>query len=691
MNPPPKAGGLKTSLRAGLNAGMAAGLVLGLVDGVGAGLRTGTHGVVDWLGCLAAAGLMYGLVFAASGLLLALGLHVWLRKFPLGERLSRVLALLLGLGLFVGLVWWTRPWVFPGLSVTDPRRLAVSAVLLPIGIALGFVIVRLGARLPRGVRWAGAALVPFAWLGGGAFLYSTSSDTGELGRVNDRTRALPNVLLFVCDAMRADKLGCYGDERVQTPRIDALAKEGVVFERAFVQAPFTGSSFGSYFTGKYPRRHGFVRMAPDTRMAPNVTIASHLKDAKLVGGGTLERDDYHCVTFMTGALSTSAGLARGFDSYFESFMGHHLVDVDDPWSLFSSELLLYIARTKLAQKFDATPVASEASRWLRANGTKRFFAMVHLFATHTPYDPPPEIRALYNDPDYKGPVSVFRSDHAFAIHEGRAKPTEADERQIRDLYDGGVTYTDRQIELVLRELEAQGRLDDTLVIVTADHGEELGEHGVWEHNHMYQSNLRVPLVLHWPRKLPLGKRSDALVESIDLLPTLCDVLGLELPVQAKPDEDEQGRDYGKIDGKSVLPLLDGRASAIREFSFAENGIEMSVQDLRWKLVVPAVDGDNRPLELAGESLESLSTRGIARPRLYDLENDPQERANVLEKAPDEARRLLAALAEWDASLPIPRLEILMSERDVTENARRMAELGYGDGVGKDLPKAPEKQ
>jgi hypothetical protein len=313
MNPPPNAGGVGTSLRAGLNAGMAAGLVLGLVDGLGAGLRTGTHGLLDWLGCLAAAGLVYGLVFAAMGLLLALVLHGWLRKFPLGERLSRVLALLLGLGLFVGLVWWTRPWVFPGLSVTDPKRLAVSAVLLPIGLALGFVFVRLGTRLPRGARWAGAALVPFAWLGGGVFLYSTSSDTGELGCVNERTRALPNVLLFVCDAMRADKLGCYGDPRVQTPRIDSLAKDGVVFERAFVQAPFTGSSFGSYFTGKYPRRHGFVRMAPDTRMAPNATIASHLKDATLVGGGALERDDYHCVTFMTGALSTSAGLARGFD------------------------------------------------------------------------------------------------------------------------------------------------------------------------------------------------------------------------------------------------------------------------------------------------------------------------------------------------------------------------------------------
>ncbi|MBM3990921.1 MAG: sulfatase [Planctomycetes bacterium] len=688
MNPTRTHGGLGTTLRAALNAGLGAGAFIGLVDGVGAGLRTGTSGALTWLGCMAASALVYGAVLTPLALALALLGHRWLRQRTLGERLTRLSIAVLGLAWFVGLVWWTRPWVFPGISITDPKRLAASLLLAPVGVFLGWACVNIGGKLARSVQWTLAALVALCWLGGGVFLATSRSDSERLGAIGERTAKLPNVLWFVCDAMRADALGCYGNERVQTPRMDALARDGVLFERAFVQAPFTGSSFGSWFTGKYPRRHGFVRMAPDTRMAPNVTLASHLKDAPLLEGGKLEREDYHCVTFMTGALSQSAGLARGFDSYFESFMGHHLVDVENSWSLFSSELLLYIARTKLAQKFDSTPVASEASKWLRKNGHKRFFAMVHLFATHTPYDPPDDIRALYCDPSYAGPLSVFRSDHAFAIHEGKATPSEADARQIRALYEGGVTYTDRQIALVLAELEKLGTLDDTLVVVTADHGEELGEHGVWEHNHMFQSNLRVPLVMHWPRKLPLNARVGALVESIDFLPSVCEVLGIATPSESALDA--SGRDYGVLDGRSVMPLLDGRATAVREFSFAENGLEMSVQDLRWKLVVPSVDERNEPLALAGQTLESLSGRGIAKPRLYDLESDPLESHNVIAQAGPQAQRLLAALAGWDASMPIPRYEIVLSPRDVVENARRMAEIGYGDGIGQTAPQAPKQ-
>jgi len=688
VNPTRTHGGLGTTLRAALNAGLGAGALIGLVDGLGAGLRTGTSGALAWLGCLAASALVYGAVLTAVACALALLGHRWLRERTLGERLSLLSIVVLGLAWFVGLVWWTRPWVFPGISITDPKRLAVSLLLAPVGVLLGWACVSIGGKLARSAQWTLAALVALCWLGGGAFLATSRSDSERLGAIGERTAELPNVLWFVCDAMRADALGCYGNERVQTPRMDALARDGVLFERAFVQAPFTGSSFGSWFTGKYPRRHGFVRMAPDTRMAPNVTLASHLKDAPLLAGGRLEREDYHCVTFMTGAMSQSAGLARGFDSYFESFMGHHLVDVEDSWSLFSSELLLYIARTKLAQKFDSTPVASEASKWLRRNGRKRFFAMVHLFATHTPYDPPQDIRALYCDPSYAGPLSVFRSDHAFAIHEGKATPSAADARQIRDLYAGGVTYTDRQIALVLAELEQQGTLDDTLVVVTADHGEELGEHGVWEHNHMFQSNLRVPLVMHWPRKLPLNARVDALVESVDFLPTVCEVLGIAAPNESSLDE--RGRDRGALDGRSVMPLLDGRATAVREFSFAENGLEMCVQDLRWKLVVPSVDEHNQPLALSGQTLESLSGRGIAKPRLYDLSNDPLESHNAIAQAGPQAVRLLAALAAWDASMPIPRYEIVLSPRDMVENARRMAEIGYIDGIGQRAPQAPKQ-
>ena len=185
-----------------------------------------------------------------------------------------------------------------------------------------------------------------------------------------------------------------------------------------------------------------------------------------------------------------------------------------------------------------------------------------------------------------------------------------------------------------------------------------------------------------------AERVDALVESIDFLPTVCDALGIVPPSESKLDAN--GRNYGALDGHSVLPLLDGRVTAVREHSFAENGLEMSVQDLRWKLVVPAVDEQNRPLSLAGETLQSMAGRGIAKPRLYDLVSDPGETRNVIAENESTAQALLAALVEWDKSMPIPRIEIVLSPRDVIENARRMAEIGYGDGIGQELPQPPKQ-
>jgi arylsulfatase A-like enzyme len=683
-------GGIVITLRAAFSAGLLAGLVLGIGDGVFAALRAGTSGVLAWIGCIAAAALLYGAEWIVALIVIGLALNAFLRVYTLIERMRVLLAIAIGIGIFLDLYWWTRPWLLSGVSATDPRRLGMAAVFAVAGLACGAVAVRIGVRLPLWVKWAATLAIPLAWFGGGAYILAQRAQLEHLGSINERNRDLPNVLFIVNDAMRADVLGCYGNTRVKTPRIDALAANGVVFTNALVQAPFTGSSFGSYFTGKYPRRHGFVKMSADTRMAQNITLASHLKSAEFVAGGQLQPSDYHCITFMTGALSQAGGLARGFDSYYEAFAGHELVHVGSAWSVFRSELVLVILATKIEQRFDDGAAASEAVRWLRDHGHERFFAMVHLFATHTPYDPPQDLRALYCDPGYHGPLSSFRSDHREAIEDG-AKPTPADVEQIRNLYYAGASHNDRMIAAVLAELERQGTLDDTLVIVTADHGEELGDHGVWEHNHMYETNLRVPLVVSWPKKLPRGARIGAMVESVDFVPSVCDLLGLKPPFEDR--EDAQGRNYGALDGKSWWPLVRGDVKSLREFSFAENGLEMSVQDEQWKLIVPAM-----PLEK--ETLASLAENRIVKPRLFHLTVDPDERSNLFAKnsnllAPDnvQAQRLLDALKQWDASMPIPRSDIVQSARDVEQARRRLRELGYTDeGIGQGLtppPKAPD--
>jgi len=670
--------GLISTLRAGINAGGLCGFCFGLFDGVVAASQVaGKVGALELLGCIAASVLPYGVAFMLVLGALGLLLHPFLRSRKLHGRYDRLLALGFGGGLFLELYWWTRPYLFSGRSSVAPERLAVAAGLLAVGLLLGPLAVRGLARLPRGARIALPFLLFGSWIAGGVFLMAQRAPSTR-GTINERNRDLPNVLLVIVDALRADVLGAYGNDRVRTPVIDGLAERGVVFENVLAQAPFTWTSFGSFFTGKYPLRHGLVKMEAGIAMRPNVTLPWHLKSARMKSGGRLQDGDYYGATFMTGALSNGSGLMRGFDTYFEAMYGHELVEHDNAWSVFRSKLLLYLVKNKLTQRFDHSLVVTTASSWLRENADRRFVALVHLYSTHTPYDPELEFRELYCDPDYDGAVQSFYAYHRELIESGQAEPTPADVEQIRNLYYAGVTQADRDIGIVLRELDRLGVLDDTLVVVTSDHGESLGEQGLvmvmseqgeslgeqelWEHNHMVQTNLRIPLVMSWPGGLPEDVRVSALVESVDLLPTICDLFGLELPDDDEPEE------RGLIDGVSLLPLIRGEVERVKDYSYAVHQESLSVQDTRWKLVVR-----HKPKEGSWEAAAGETGR------LFDLERDPDERTNLFALDHPEVIRLFEQLKLHDDKMPTPMHLLVPSHRDTEALLRG---LGYtGDGIG----------
>ncbi len=680
--------GLGGTLRAALNGGATAGLLLGLADGLVAGLRTGGATPLQWAGCLAASALSCGIAWAGLLLLLSPLLHLRLRGRGLLARSRYALALALGLGLFLELYWWSRPhldsltggFADDGLSAAHPRRLLVTAGLLVAGLLLGRLAVAVGRRLPRGLR----AAVPFAvlilWAGGALFLLAQGA-ADPRGKVGERTRDMPNVLLFVVDALRQDVLGPYGNQHVQTPVIDELAARGVVFENAFVQAPFTWSSFGSILTGKYPRRHGLVKMAPGVRMAPNVTLPWHLKQAGLIREeGHLEPDDYIGSAFLTGTLSHGSGLLRGFDVYLEQIVGHGLTDSRRRWSTFRSELLLFLIANKIAQRLDEAPVATAAREWCGENASRRFVSMVHYYSTHTPYDPPQRFRDLYCDPQYDG---YFK--HGFTAQQrqmiekqGQKVPPEHAE-YIRGLYYGGVTQADEMIGEVLEALADRGVLDDTIVIVTSDHGEELGDHDLWEHNFMFQTNLEIPLIMAGPG-IPRGGRVPAMVETVDLVPTLCELLGV-----VSPHNDEEPDKRGHVDGVSLVPLMRGEVESVKRFSFAENGRFLSVQNRRHKLIV-------RPADLLEEGWARVVAGEAERPRFFDLEVDPDEMENRFDPDRPEVLRLLAVLRAWDDRMPVPRSEMLESHRDLEAERRHFEALGYtGDGIGAGVDEDPPEE
>lgn len=668
--------GLLTSLTAGISAGFLTGALHGLCDGIVAGIvGTANLGAWDWIGCVGSAiGLYVALWVAVLGVLSLLA-H-WVIRERWRELTRRYLALVsvgFALALFVELYWWSRPFVFYGRPASSPERLLSAAGMLIACAFAGWWLAARFTRLSAGLMRTISILATLGIVCG--FVHQAIQDSGaQRGAINERNSDQPNILFIVVDALRRDTLGCYGDPRVKTPNIDALAAEGVLFENHFTQVPFTWPSFGSMLTGKYPRRHGLVKMEPGLRMPPNITLPWHLKTGTRLDGREMQDADWLTASFHTGTLSTGSGLLRGFDEYFEAMVGHDLVRLESTWSVFRSDLLLFVFKNKLEARFDSAIVASSAREWLEHNHARRFATMVHLYSTHTPYDPPEHLRKQYLDPQYQGPIRSFYSVQREAIEDGRYAPTDADVQRIRDLYYAGVAHADEMIGELVAALREKGVLDSTLVIVTSDHGESLGEDGLWEHDHMVQTNLRIPLVMRWPAGLPRGVRVSAQTDSIDLLPTVSELARLKLPV-----DDSDVAAFGEIDGTSLLPAVRGEVASVRPHSFAENAYFHSAQDGRFKLLVDARAWSEPTLVAA----RAVKDRFL--PRLYDLRADPAEANNVLDAHLQEAEELFQALRGWNARLPVRRME--ESHRDLEMKAR-FKELGYTGGDEEPAPRQP---
>jgi arylsulfatase A-like enzyme len=665
---------------AAIAAALTVGVLFGTADAIVADTRLyPPQGFLGYLGCYAAA--IFSYVTLALVLLgtVAFWGHLVLRRVEPALRFRRLLTLGLTVFLFAEIYWWTRPYVFYGHSSVSPERLVAAAAQLLVAIVLGWAGARLITRLPGAVHSGLRVVGIISILGGLLFIRSEQSLIENRGALNDRNRDLPNVLLVIVDALRADHLACYGNLRVKTPNLDALAQRGVLVESCYAQAPYTLTSFGSILTGKYPRKHGLVAQLPGIQMEPNVTLPFHLKTAQFKGSEERLRDeDYAAGTFMTGAVSHGSGLARGFDAYSEAMMGHDLVQIDSQWSRFRSELLLWLFKNKLQQRVDSSLVVTTARGWLREHRGRRWMAMVHLYSTHTPYDPPGQHREPYLDPTYSGPIQAFYADSRYAIEAGVYEPTEADIEQIRDLYAAGAAQADAMIGELLAELEELGVLEDTLVIVTSDHGEDLGELrpvGIgetaeevrfWEHNHMWQTNLRIPLIMAYTPALPHGVRLDQTIESVDILPTICDILGLELPTEEGAME---------VDGRSFLPAIlgeeHGEPSTYEEkrFTYSENNLFFSIQDRASKLIVP------RRL-LVGEVPEVLDIEDDW-VRFYDLIEDPHEADNLYRPEDGRVQELWRALRSYDAAMPVPKYR--MTARD-QEQANWLKALGYVGGI-----------
>jgi arylsulfatase A-like enzyme len=420
--------------------------------------------------------------------------------------------------------------------------------------------------------------------------------------LESRTEAkeyMPNILLFTVDACRPDHFGCYGYSRNTTPNIDKIASAGVLFTRAFSQSAWTTPGMISIFTSLYPPTHGV--------------------DAK-------DR------TLRDGVL-TLPKVLKG-NGYVAPVMPR-FVDIQNYWHLG------FDAVDK--ERFSGEE-GEDLLKLLEAYKDQRFFIWYHYHGLHLPYNPKSPYDKIFQE-DVSGGMDAETESIALVkaksvIKNGSVSLNSAERKAVIALYDGQIRQLDDYMGLLIEKMRQWGILDNTILIITSDHGEELFEHGFIGHAStslnakLYDEIIHIPLIIRWPKKVK-HKIVDDLVQQIDITPTILDMLGLPIP---------QG-----LQGYSLLPPIQGKPANNSRPVFCETILggfqstkEMEnirlrcVRTKEWKLIYTSASASN------------VSSGGVkdGKYELYNLSDDPKEERNILENHPEIAKELKKKLFQW---------------------------------------------
>jgi arylsulfatase A-like enzyme/tetratricopeptide (TPR) repeat protein len=417
-----------------------------------------------------------------------------------------------------------------------------------------------------------------------AFLVLLLLGPGFLVSCSKSGPAIRNVLLISIDTLRADHVSAYGFPRPTTPNIDAVAREGVLFKNVHTPVPMTLPAHVSMLTGTLPPTHGLRDNLANRLPDASLTLAEMLKASGFTTGAIVS----------TFVLDRRFGTSQGFDTYDDRFQAVHKIgDLSE-------------------RKGDET--ARHAREWLDEHKQQPFFLFVHFYDPHDPYEPPEPFASKWS-----------------------AHP-----------YEGEVAFADYCVGQVLEKLRQLGLYDETLIVITGDHGEMLGEHGELNHGFfIYEGALRVPLVIRVPRAAA-ARQVDAPVSLIDIAPTIVSQVGAAVPKE--------------VQGVDLSPWLAGR------------GASGSGRALYAETVTPThYYGASSLLGVIVDGWKYIET---TRPELYDLRSDPAEAVNLLEREParaDALGRTLVSILAAAGRAPGPAPE----SAALDEAARqRLAALGY---------------
>lgn len=403
---------------------------------------------------------------------------------------------------------------------------------------------------------------------------------------------MTNIVLIALDTQRADHLGCYGYPRDTSPAVDEFARSGVLFERCYAPNIPTHPSFTTLFSGKEAITHDIVNIGGRVPIKDGIRLLPEI----------LAENGY--------ATAAVDNMGRHFSRGFEQYHTYQW-DRSDPTVLRKAETVTNLA----------LPVLEELKQ-----GDRPFFLFLHYWDPHTPYLPPPGYDFLYYDRD-RDPYDPdnHSMDEAWSwepfkwyFHDWMPGVTDAD--YVVNLYDGEIRYMDDHLARVFAALEPVR--DDTIVVITADHGEVLNEQlGYFDHHGLYEGNIHIPLIISWPGTLPAGRRVPGLVQNLDVAQTLLDLVGIP---------QSEG-----MEGLSLLPAIygvrDGNYTEIY-LSEATWQVKRGIRTDRWKFI--------RALEPDPHGRPMLE--------LFDLAADPQEQRNVADVYPEVVKELQGHLDAWVA-------------------------------------------
>jgi arylsulfatase len=420
----------------------------------------------------------------------------------------------------------------------------------------------------------------------------------------------PNIILLSSDSLGANHLSCYGYEHKTSPTMDRLAEEGVLCERLFCPAIPTMPSYTSLYTGQHPMTHGIVSHPCDNELSQEAPFLPWI----------LLKEGYTTCA-IDSLMRTRLWFGRGYEYYIDPSLRH---------------TLLYLAST-------CEELNERAIRWMGAHTDEPFFLFVHYWDAHWPFTPPKRYRNLFyngenpTDPNNRSLDNWWSQPLGMAARATWLRTPEGlitDADYVRALYDQEIRYLDDGVNQIVEAVEKLGLAENTLILVTGDHGESMTEHGIlFDHHGLYDSTIHVPLIAHWPERLPRGVRLPHMLQVTDIAPTILEAAGIPAPRE--------------MEGRSFWKLLTGEAET------GGHDYVISVEatwQLKWSL---------RSHEYKFILSREPDVYGNPPRELYDLVTDPLEETNIVEQQPEIAAAMEAQLEKWIAD----RMQELGREKD----------------------------